>query len=246
MTGSLFSGGILATLGVGAALVKAGSLDAALYPAAVVIAAAAFAPLVDLTVTGGELQRVAACADRVWAPLDTERLVRYRATDELPQPRPIVEFTGVDFTYPGTEQQVLRSVAFTVEPGETVALVGRSGAGKSTCIHLLQRFWDPDRGPDHHRRCRPRRLPGGAAARPGVQCPPGCMPVQHRPGGQHRHRQARRNTRRCPTSSRAGRVVMLDAGRVVDTGTFDSLLMAGGPFARLIQPTLERDSDILR
>ena len=42
--------------------------------------------------------------------------------------------------------QALDDVSFTVEPGRTVALVGRSGAGKSTCANLLMRFWDPGHG----------------------------------------------------------------------------------------------------
>ena len=335
VTGALLSGGILGTLGVGAALVNAGSLDAALYPAAVVIAAAAFAPLVALTVTGGELQRVAACADRVWALLDAERLVRYPAADELPQPCPIVEFADVDFTYPGTEQQVLRRVSFTVEPGETVALVGRSGAGKSTCIHLLQRFWDPNQGritiggvdvadfPEEQLRALVCSVPQDvylfnttladniAIGRPdatnseirtasalaaaeefidalpdGFYTVPGERSATLSGGQRQRLAIARALLRDTPvvvfdeavanldteseaairkglaairadrttiviahrlsTIRRADRVVMLDAGRIVATGTFDSLLNVGGPFARLIQPTLRRESDILR
>ena len=335
VTGALLSGGILATLGVGAALVNAGSLDAALYPAAVVVAAAAFTPLIALTVVGGELQRIAACADRVWALLDAEPLVHYSATDELPHPRPIVEFHDVDFTYPGTEKQVLRSVSFTAEPGETVALVGRSGAGKSTCIHLLQRFWDPDQGritiggvdladfpeeqlrtlvcsvpqdvylfntaladniaigkPDatHH---EIRKAAALAAAEEFVDAlPDGFDTVLGErsatlSGGQRQRlaiaRALLRDTpivvfdeavanldtesevaihkglaaigvnrttiviaHRLSTIRRADRVVMLDAGSIVDTGTFDSLVNADGPFAQLIQPTLQRQSDILR
>ena len=335
VTGALLSGGILATLGVGAALVNAGSLNAALYPAAVVVAAAAFVPLVALTVVGGELQRIAACADRVWALLDAEPLVRYSATVELPHPRPIVEFHDVDFTYPGTEQQVLRGVSFTAKPGETVAFVGRSGAGKSTCIHLLQRFWDPDQGritiggvdladfPEEQLRAlvcsvpqdvylfnatltdnlaigKPnathreiRKAAALAAAEEFIDAlPDGFDTVLGErsatlSGGQRQRlaiaRALLRDTpivvfdeavanldteseagiykglmaigvdrttiviaHRLSTIRRADRVVMLDAGRIVDTGTFDSLVNSGGPFAQLIQPTLQRQSDILR
>ena len=335
VTGALLSGGILTTLGVGAALVNDGSLDAALYPAAVVIAAAAFVPLVALTVIGGELQRIAACADRVWTLLDAEQLVRYPATDEVPNPRPVVEFDCVDFIYPGSEQQVLQGVSFTAEPGETVALVGRSGAGKSTCIHLLQRFWDPNQGritiggvdladfPEEQLRAlvcsvpqdvylfnttladniaigKPnathgeiRRAAAYAAAEEfidalpdGFDTVPGERSATLSGGQRQRLAIARALLRDTPivvfdeavanldteseaairkglaaigadrttiviahrlsTIRRADRVVMLDAGHIVDTGTFDSLLDSGGPFAQLIQPTLQRDSDILR
>lgn len=57
-----------------------------------------------------------------------------------------VEFRGVSFTYPGTDEPVLRDVSFRVAPGETVALVGRNGAGKTTIAKLLARFYEADAG----------------------------------------------------------------------------------------------------
>jgi len=53
---------------------------------------------------------------------------------------------GVSFQYPRSTRQVLREVSFTVQPGETIALVGRNGAGKSTLLDLLLRFYDPTEG----------------------------------------------------------------------------------------------------
>lgn len=58
-----------------------------------------------------------------------------------------IEFRNVSFTYPSRKDvPILRGISFTVKAGQTVALVGSSGNGKSTCIHLLQRFYDPDNG----------------------------------------------------------------------------------------------------
>ena len=57
-----------------------------------------------------------------------------------------VEFKNVNFTYPGTETQVLRNISFAVSTGRTVALVGASGGGKSTVAKLLPRFFDVDSG----------------------------------------------------------------------------------------------------
>ncbi|XP_058800345.1 ATP-dependent translocase ABCB1-like [Phymastichus coffea] len=58
-----------------------------------------------------------------------------------------IEFKSVSFEYPSrSEVKVLKSLSFTVKKGETVALVGSSGCGKSTCIQLLQRFYDPKDG----------------------------------------------------------------------------------------------------
>ena len=54
-----------------------------------------------------------------------------------------IRFSWVDFTFPAREeQQVLKGVSFEVGQGQTVALCGQSGCGKSTCIKLLQRFYD--------------------------------------------------------------------------------------------------------
>ncbi len=57
-----------------------------------------------------------------------------------------VEFRNVSYQYPGREEFALRNLSFTIEPGETVALVGRNGAGKSTVVKLLGRLYDPTEG----------------------------------------------------------------------------------------------------
>ena len=57
-----------------------------------------------------------------------------------------LEFKDVWFKYPTRDEWILRGVSFTIEPGQTVALVGQSGCGKSTCIQLMERFYDVNRG----------------------------------------------------------------------------------------------------
>jgi len=57
-----------------------------------------------------------------------------------------IEARDVAFSYPGTERRVLRDVSFVVEPGETVAIVGPTGSGKSTLVALLTRLYDPTEG----------------------------------------------------------------------------------------------------
>lgn len=59
---------------------------------------------------------------------------------------PEVVFDGVSFTYPGTERSALEEVSLTIEPGQTLALVGRNGAGKTTLIKLLARLYEPTSG----------------------------------------------------------------------------------------------------
>jgi ATP-binding cassette, subfamily B, bacterial len=69
--------------------------------------------------------------------------------DPMPIRRPFtrgIEFRDVSYRYPGREEQALSHVSFTIDLGETVALVGRNGAGKSTIVKLLGRLYDPDEG----------------------------------------------------------------------------------------------------
>ena len=69
--------------------------------------------------------------------------------DLTPVPRPIehtIEFRNVSFHYPGTEQMILRDVSFVLNAGETLAVVGQNGTGKTTLVKLLARYYDPSEG----------------------------------------------------------------------------------------------------
>ena len=58
----------------------------------------------------------------------------------------VVEFKDVTFTYPGAEEPVLKDISFTAKPGETTAIIGSTGSGKSTLINLIPRFYDTTKG----------------------------------------------------------------------------------------------------
>lgn len=60
--------------------------------------------------------------------------------------RPLIEVRNLSFAYPGTDQQVLRGISFTLEPGQTLGIVGRTGTGKTTLVEVLMRLYDPPRG----------------------------------------------------------------------------------------------------
>jgi len=102
-----------------------------------------------LSEVAGELMRAAGAAERLMEILSTSPAV---ATPAKPQPLPEppigrVTFENCGFSYPSRPQdQVLQSFDLEIAPGETVALVGASGAGKSTIMQLLLRFYDPQQG----------------------------------------------------------------------------------------------------
>ena len=114
-----------------------------------------FRPLQDLSEKYNILQSAMASSERVFKLLDAEETVRDQAQPRrlAPPVRGTVAFEDVWFRYPardGTEPRadgwVLKGVSFTARPGETVAVVGHTGAGKTTIINLLLRFYDVERG----------------------------------------------------------------------------------------------------
>ena len=87
--------------------------------------------------------RAAASAERIAAVLDTvESINDPDAPTTVEAARGVVEFRDVDFGYPGAEDPVLHGVSFVARPGETTAIVGGTGSGKSTLVNLLPRFYD--------------------------------------------------------------------------------------------------------
>ena len=120
---------------------------------AVVLSVAAFAPVSDLARTMKQLMETLAAARRLFAihdepvpVVDGDRVPDVSDRQNGHRPAPSVVFDSVEFEYGPGEAQALGGVSFEVEPGHTVALVGRSGAGKTTCANLAMRFWDPSSG----------------------------------------------------------------------------------------------------
>ncbi|MEZ4401125.1 MAG: ABC transporter transmembrane domain-containing protein [Kofleriaceae bacterium] len=104
--------------------------------------------LAELASLWGALQRAAGATERLYAIIDTVPDIRDPAQPAaLPDGGGAIRFEQVDFAYPARrEQPVLRQFDLTVAPGEVVALVGPSGAGKTTVLQLLLRFFDVDGG----------------------------------------------------------------------------------------------------
>ncbi|WP_051716362.1 ABC transporter ATP-binding protein [Streptomyces bikiniensis] len=139
--------GMLAVLVLGARLVVLDELDRSLFPVAVVLAAMAMVPVLKVTEVARELSMVAAAAERINALLEAPAPVSDLVTEAPRGPvEPHVRFDAVTFSYREDLRPAVAEVGFEIRPGETVALVGHSGAGKSTCANLLLRFWDVTAG----------------------------------------------------------------------------------------------------
>ncbi|SMX39442.1 ABC transporter transmembrane domain-containing protein [Octadecabacter ascidiaceicola] len=140
---------IVGFLWMGAADVRAGNITVGELVQFMIYTIMVAGAVGALTEIWSELQRAAGATERLVELLNTQDAVSDPAK-ALPAPatrRGEIEFEDVVFTYPARPGvQALDGVTFTVEPGETVALVGPSGAGKTTIIQLLLRFYDPSAG----------------------------------------------------------------------------------------------------
>lgn len=127
--------------------VATGALEAAWLPVVLVLSGALFGPTLQLVAAARQVGVIHAANQRLFALLDEPPLV-VDAPDAqaLGACEAQVGFEAVRFRYAPDLPDVLHDVSFEVRPGESVALVGASGAGKSTCAHLLLRFWDVQAG----------------------------------------------------------------------------------------------------
>jgi ATP-binding cassette, subfamily B, multidrug efflux pump len=93
------------------------------------------------------IPRSAVCADRIMEVLETETSVAHpdEPVTDLPR-RGTLELDGVEFSYPGADAPVLRDLTLSVEPGQMVAVIGSTGAGKSTLVNLVPRLFDVTEG----------------------------------------------------------------------------------------------------
>ncbi len=140
--------GGLAVVVAGAQLVNTGALDSGILPLLTLLAMSAFLPISEIANVGRQLADTLGSTRRLYA-VDNE-------------PVPVTDGPGVsdadvagglpisldmvDFQYEAGNRRALHEANFEVPAGKTVALVGPSGAGKTTIAHLLMRFWDPEGG----------------------------------------------------------------------------------------------------
>ncbi|MDR9775234.1 ABC transporter transmembrane domain-containing protein [Rhizobium hidalgonense] len=146
---TLIFGSVVAVLWVGAHSVLAGTLSAGTLGQFLLYAVISAGSLGALSEVWGELSQAAGAADRLTELLDEVSPIAAPAHPQaLPSPSlGRVEFSNVHFAYPSRPgRSALHGLSFAIAPGETVAIVGASGAGKSTVFSLLLRFYDPQQG----------------------------------------------------------------------------------------------------
>ncbi len=102
-------------------------------------------PLKQLTTVNNQFQKGMAACSSIFEILDTNNEDNY-GTTELNRAQGKIEFEDVTFTYPGKSTPALKNISFSASPGQTVALVGRSGSGKSTISALMTRFYTAQQG----------------------------------------------------------------------------------------------------
>jgi ABC-type multidrug transport system fused ATPase/permease subunit len=139
--------GVLAVIGFGTWAIQDGRLTLGGLLAFMAYLTQLLRPVSDLSHLASSLLSAAAGGERVLELLDRKPLVEDRlGAAELPRVSGALELDDVTFTYPGAGAPVLEHASLRVAPGETIALIGASGSGKSTIARLLLRYADPDSG----------------------------------------------------------------------------------------------------
>jgi ATP-binding cassette subfamily B multidrug efflux pump len=137
----------LAVLWVGADRINAGSMQIGSLIAYLSYLIQILMAVVMATFMVSMLPRAAVSADRIVEILDTEPSIRAAETPITKVAhRGTLEFRNVGFEYPGAEHAVLHDISFCIEPGETTAIIGSTGAGKSTLVNLIPRLFDATSG----------------------------------------------------------------------------------------------------
>ncbi len=139
--------GGLSVAAVGAWLVAQGHLGAAFLPLLILLSTAAFLPVSEIAQVGRQLADTMASTQRLRIVHDEPQRIAGGPLSPASEASGLpVQFKQLGFTYSGREERALDQISLDVEAGATIALVGASGAGKTTLASLLMRFWDPTQG----------------------------------------------------------------------------------------------------
>ena len=138
----------IAIIWVGAGLINTGDLNIGNMMAFMQYAMQVISSFLMLTIIFILIPRASVSVQRVEEVLKSEPEIK---DPKDPKPFPIdtkgkIEFKNVSFAYPKSDTPIIKNVSFTAEPGQTTAIIGSTGSGKSTLINLVPRFYDPTQG----------------------------------------------------------------------------------------------------
>lgn len=140
----------IAMLGVMAAAITVilqGGMERTWYPAVIILAGMTFNPVLEICNMARNFGLILAASNRVFTVLESKSQVNDDGADmNISSIVPDLSFECVTFHYKEDLDAAIKDVSFYIKPGQTVALVGHSGAGKTTCINLLLRYWDTTLG----------------------------------------------------------------------------------------------------
>ena len=132
---------------VSAQKIDAGTLQVGAMTAFITYAMQIVMAFLMMTAMSIMVPRAGVAADRIDEVLKTEASVQnVKKPETLKEHKGVLEFSHVDFKYPGAEHNVLSDIDFKVEPGKTTAIIGSTGCGKSTLVNLIPRFYDVSEG----------------------------------------------------------------------------------------------------
>lgn len=137
----------LSILGVAAILINKGSLKPELLPVIAILSGMSFNPVIEICNTSRNFGLIFAAANRVYQVLESKPLVIDNKNEvNIKSLKPEIKFDNVSFSYKEKDKKAVQNINFSIKQGETVALIGESGAGKTTCVNLLLRYWDTHEG----------------------------------------------------------------------------------------------------
>jgi subfamily B ATP-binding cassette protein MsbA len=140
-----FIGGLafVGALWYGSQEIAAGRLTTGQFTAFIAALFMMYGPAKKLSRVNADLQQAMAASERIFEMLDAHsEVIEQPSAFALPPLQRSVEFRNVHFFYPAADEPTLRGVTLTVRTGQTLAIVGRSGAGKTTMVNLIPRFYD--------------------------------------------------------------------------------------------------------
>ena len=137
---------VAAVISVALSQANAGTLTVGSFAAFMAALAQIFDPVKRLTKVAGRMQKMLVSAESVFILIDQVSEVETGTATFDGRAKGRVEFRNVFHRYPEAQSHTLQDICISVEPGQTVALVGRSGSGKTTLVNMLPRFVEPDSG----------------------------------------------------------------------------------------------------